>query len=111
MEEQVRLRAAGGVGSVLRRARERRGAKPEDVARDTCISIAYLSALERGEPLAAFPAPVYARGFLRTYARYLGLDSRPLLERCWAGEEVPDPVTQAMLATNGPSDRPRRLTA
>jgi cytoskeleton protein RodZ len=97
MQQQVQS-AAQAIGSLLRRARERRRTSMEDASRDTCISGAYLSALERGAPLSAFPAPVYARGFLREYARYLGLDPAPLVDRFWEGEEVPDPVTQASMA-------------
>ncbi len=96
MQQQVQT--AQGIGALLRRARERRGTSLQDAARDTCISIAYLGALERGEPYSAFPAPVYARGFLREYARYLGLDPAPLVDRFWEGEEVPDPVIQASMA-------------
>jgi cytoskeletal protein RodZ len=102
---------AQGIAAALRRARIRRGTKIEDAARDTCISIAYLSALEEGAPLGAFPAPVYARGFLREYARYLGLDPEPLVDRYWEGQEIPDPVTSAMAGDAGryPDQHRRRL--
>jgi cytoskeletal protein RodZ len=107
MEQQI-----GAIGSLLRRARERRGAKLEDASRDTCISTTYLDALEQGAPLSAFPAPVYARGFLREYARYLGLDGDPLVERFWADEPVPDPVLAASHVAHQPGggDRLRRLS-
>jgi cytoskeletal protein RodZ len=109
MEEQGQL--AGGIGNLLRRARERRRSNLEDASRDTCISVTYLSALERGAPLGEFPAPVYARGFLREYARYLGLDPGPLVERFWAGEEVPDPVTQMSYdASLHAGERQRRMS-
>lgn len=108
MQEQIQT-PARGIGVRLRRVRERQGHSLQDASRVTCISIVYLSALERGASLNAFPAPVYARGFLREYARYLGLDPDPLVDRFWAGEDVPDPVTAASdaLAAGGPG-RPRR---
>ena len=42
------------------------------------MSRRYLHALEN-EDFSIFPAPVYARGFLRTYSRYLGLNPDELL--------------------------------
>src|SRR5215211_5326600 len=61
------------LGNTLSRARRARGITIEDAERDTHVSRRYLQALE-AEDFSVFPAPVYARGFLRTYARYLGLN-------------------------------------
>jgi cytoskeletal protein RodZ len=66
------------LGRVLFQARVGRGLTIEDAERDTRISKRYLEALER-EDFSAFPAPFYARAFLRTYAQYLGLDAAQLL--------------------------------
>jgi cytoskeletal protein RodZ len=66
------------LGRVLFQARVARGLTIEDAERDTRISKRYLEALER-EDFSAFPAPFYARAFLRTYAQYLGLDAGQLL--------------------------------
>jgi cytoskeletal protein RodZ len=66
------------LGRVLFQARVARGLTIEDAERDTRISKRYLEALER-EEFSAFPAPFYARAFLRTYAQYLGLDAAQLL--------------------------------
>ena len=63
---------------MLQRARQARGLTLEEVERDTRISHRYLQALEN-ENFGLLPAPVYARGFLRTYARYLGLEPANLL--------------------------------
>jgi cytoskeleton protein RodZ len=51
----------------------------EQAARDTRITRRYLEALEHDAPPEAFPAPVYARLFLREYAEWLGLDPGPLV--------------------------------
>ena len=70
--------AAARSGQTLRAARE---AKHWDVARaerDTRIRARYLTALEEGD-YADLPAAVYAQGFVRNYATYLGLDP----EACW----------------------------
>ncbi len=68
----------GELGSWLIRAREARGLTLEDAERDTRISRRYLQALE-AEQFDVIPAPVYARGFLRSYSQYLGLDPQEML--------------------------------
>lgn len=62
----------------MSRARRARAITLADVERDTRVSRRYLEALEN-EDFSIFPAPVYARGFLRTYSRYLGLNPEELL--------------------------------
>ena len=76
----------GELGNTLSRARRARAITLEDVERDTHVSRRYLQALEN-EDFTIFPAPVYARGFLRTYARYLGLNPEELL-RVFPSEEL-----------------------
>ena len=61
------------LGEMLRSAREARGLDRARIERDTRIREKYLAAIERGA-YDELPGEVYARGFLRTYARYLGLD-------------------------------------
>ena len=69
-----------GIGERLIGAREQRGLSLEDAERDTRISRRYLQALE-DERFDIIPAPVYARGFLRSYSQYLGVETAPLLAR------------------------------
>lgn len=64
---------AGGFGRALEQARIAGGISLDEAATATRISSRYLLALEQ-EELDELPAPIYARGFLRTYAGYLGLD-------------------------------------
>ena len=66
------------LGETLRRARQTRGITIEDAERATRIPRRYLEALEQ-ENFGILPAPVYARGFLRSYSGYLGLDAADLL--------------------------------
>ena len=68
------------VGQWLRERRETRGLDLARVERDTKISRRYLEAIELDQ-LELLPAPVYARGFVRGYARYLGLDEGEALAR------------------------------
>ncbi len=67
-----------GLGQMLARARQARGLTLEDAERDTRIARNYLRALEE-ERFERLPAPVYARGFLRSYSQYLGLDAAEVL--------------------------------
>jgi transcriptional regulator with XRE-family HTH domain len=66
------------LGETLRRARLSKNVTFEDAERVTRIRREYLEALER-EDFTKLPAPVYARGFLRSYAGYLGLDPGELM--------------------------------
>lgn len=66
------------IGRQLRESREKLGLTLEEVERHTRIRVHHLEALERGD-FAALPSSVQARGFLRNYAEFLGLDSDRLL--------------------------------
>jgi cytoskeletal protein RodZ len=73
------------IGSTLRGARVQRGLTIEQVAQDTRISARFLEALE-AETFEDLPAPVYVRGFLRSYANFLHVDPTPLLESLALGQ-------------------------
>jgi cytoskeleton protein RodZ len=62
-----------GIGAALRKARLRRGKSLEQASRETRVKPEYLRALER-ETFTVLLGDVYVRGFLRSYARYLGLN-------------------------------------
>lgn len=66
------------IGEILRRRREERKLKPEDIHNDTFISKSYLKALEEGD-ISVFPAEVYYLGFLKRYATYLKLNPDELV--------------------------------
>ena len=65
--------ATDALGERFRAAREARGLSLSDVAEQIRIRSVYLAAIE-DENWNAIGAPVYVRGFLRTYARFLGID-------------------------------------
>jgi len=71
--------SVAGIGEALSSTRERRGLSIDQVAQDTRISPRFLEALE-AEQFQELPAPVYVRGFLRSYATYLGLEAQELLD-------------------------------
>lgn len=67
-----------GFGAQLARAREARGWSPADVAGQLKLSARQVEALE-AEDLARLPGPVFVRGFIRNYARLVGLNPETLL--------------------------------
>jgi cytoskeletal protein RodZ len=68
------------LGQILRQARENKGLTIEEAFEKTRINAQYLDAMENGE-YSVLPSSTHTRGFLRNYARFLGLDPAPLLER------------------------------
>lgn len=67
-----------GVGTVLREARNRRKLELSQVEAATRIRLRYLRAIEH-EEWDVLPGGVYTRGFIRTYASFLGLDGDRLV--------------------------------
>jgi cytoskeletal protein RodZ len=67
------------LGDEFRVAREARGLSLSDVAEHLHIRSTYLQAIEE-EDWAVIGAPVYIRGFIRTYARFLGIDPEHSIE-------------------------------
>jgi cytoskeletal protein RodZ len=88
------------LGEILQRARQERGISIEDAERATRIPRRYLEALEQ-ENLSILPAPVYARGFLRSYSGYLGLDPGQLLPMFPVGH-VEEPALEPLPAVTQP---------
>lgn len=68
-----------GIGVTLREARGRRKLDLAEVEADIKIRVRYLQAIEN-EEWDALPGGAYTRGFIRTYAAYLGLDGERLAD-------------------------------
>src|SRR5437763_11072637 len=84
------------IGSSLREARLRQQLDFPEIEHVTKVRAKYLRALE-DESFEALPAQTYVKGFLRTYADYLGLDGQLYVDeynsRYGVGEDVPrEPV-------------------
>jgi cytoskeleton protein RodZ len=75
-----------GVGMILREARNRRKVELSEVEASTRIRLRYLRAIE-DEEWDVLPGGVYTRGFIRTYAGFLGLDGERLAEDYRQGVE------------------------
>jgi hypothetical protein len=66
------------IGNYFKRAREERKLPIAQVVRDTKINEKYVIAIEAGD-FSRFPSPAYAKGFVKIYAGYLGIDPQPAL--------------------------------
>ena len=82
-------------GARLRAAREASSLSLEDAARALNLQPTVLRALEAGD-YTSLDAPVFVKGYLRSYATLLGLDARPLIE-AWqrsdpASQKLPDMI-------------------
>lgn len=62
------------LGQLLRQTREKKGLSIEQAAEQTFILKRHLQALE-ADDFEQLPQPTFARGFVISYARFLGLDS------------------------------------
>ncbi len=67
------------VGETLKKAREEQGWSVDWVASELKLRVDYVRAMEE-DRWNVFPAPVYAKGALRSYARLLKLDPEPLVD-------------------------------
>jgi hypothetical protein len=100
------------IGNSLREARVRRGTDFAQAELATKIRGKYLRALEE-EHFEVLPAETYVKGFLRTYAEYLGLDGQLYVDeynsRFVIGEEQSE--ARARRSAARPQQRNRRIEA
>lgn len=69
---------APGFGALLRAERQRQGLSEGDMVARLRLHPKQVKAIE-AEDIAALPGPAYVRGFVRAYARNLGMAPEPLL--------------------------------
>ncbi|HZT74085.1 MAG TPA: helix-turn-helix domain-containing protein [Terriglobales bacterium] len=91
-------------GEALARARRERGLSLNEVAAATKIGVRLLRAIEASDA-RALPGGIFNRSFIRTYARYLGLDDKPIVGAYLAvsGEEPSEAAAQPAPAPPGPA--------
>lgn len=82
------------LGEELRKERELRGISLKEIADSTKISKRFLEAIERDD-IGALPAAVFTRGFVREYARYLGLNAEEMVSRYAQELKEHEQATQA----------------
>ncbi|NIJ07697.1 transcriptional regulator with XRE-family HTH domain [Sphingomonas vulcanisoli] len=80
MAPDPELESGTSVAVELRQARETQGLALSDVANRTRIPVRHLAAIESGD-YQSLPAATYSAGFVKSYARVLGLDGEPLSRR------------------------------
>ena len=96
----------GSFGEWLRRQREMREISLRDIADRTKISLRYLEAME-SDRFDLLPAPIFAKGFLREYARYVGLSPDEVVNHYLAVHQ-PEELDQPGDATLIAMERKRR---
>ena len=79
------------LGAALRVEREKRGLDMEDAANRLKISARLLRALEEGDE-TSLPPLAYTKGFIRSYASYVGLSAEEVSEALGALEAASEPV-------------------
>jgi cytoskeleton protein RodZ len=94
------------LGEEFRSAREARGLTLSDVAEQIHIRSVYLNAIEN-EDWKSIGAPVYVRGFIRTYARFLGLDAESAVARFNQTVPAERPSAAVTASALDESDAPR----
>ena len=99
------------IGNSLREARTRKGLDFPELEQGTKIRAKYLRALE-DEAFETLPSATYVKGFLRTYADYLGLDGQLYVDeynvRYGSGDEVLERRVRSSAGTRRPHVRRRR---
>ena len=95
------------IGNTLREARQRQGLDFPQAETATKIRAKYLRALE-DERFDILPTPTYVKGFLRTYAEYLGLDGQLYLDEYNSRFLVPGADEEAPPRPRRSRARPRR---
>ncbi|HKX12648.1 MAG TPA: helix-turn-helix transcriptional regulator [bacterium] len=87
------------LGSYLRRERELRKIPLPEVADQTRVKIEYLHAIE-SEHFEKLPGMTFARGYLKAYASYIGLNPEDVLLRF-------EDLLKGMTAWDKPDAKPR----
>lgn len=94
-------------GDWLRRQREMREISLRDIADRTKISLRYLEAME-DDRFDLLPAPIFAKGFLREYARYVGLSPDEVVNHYLAVQQQQSPEEDGVKKDQTLVNRPHR---
>jgi len=89
------------IGQKLKATREEKQLSLEKVFEATRIRVQHLQALE-ADDLSSMPSPVQARGYLRNYAEYLGLNIDQLLEEMRSSKQTTGEIVSPVDFTSQP---------
>jgi len=96
------------IGNYLRREREVRGIALDEVADTTRIPVRQLERLE-GDRIAELPGEVFVKGYLRAYARAVGLRQDEVLARYANMQRYKDVAPVPVRVSNVPPERSKRF--
>ncbi|HVE71199.1 MAG TPA: helix-turn-helix domain-containing protein [Thermoanaerobaculia bacterium] len=96
-------------GEELRREREIRGISLKEISDATKISKRFLDAIERNDH-RTLPAPVFTRGFVREYARYVGLNAEEMVNRYNFAAANDDRIEKPPAVAKYPQTPPRDIS-
>ena len=99
MQDQPELdgQLPGFPGHLLRQAREEHGLSQKEAARDLHLTSKVINAIEEDD-FELIPSFVFARGYIRSYARHLGLDGQTLVAEFDLAYGVPNNSAKPMSA-------------
>ncbi|MGI9320651.1 MAG: RodZ domain-containing protein [Thiogranum sp.] len=101
--DQERQLGLASVGATLAAAREEQQRSLDSVAADLHLQPAVVGAIERGDE-AKLPASTFLRGYVRSYARLLGLDDTSLIAQLpLLNEYRPAPLKRVGIRRSGVS--------
>jgi len=92
------LEGGAAAGALLLKERRRQGLSLGDISRQLKLSVRQVEALERDD-YSAYKGPVFIHGFIRNYAKLLGLDPEPLIR---ATDSMLNPPQIATTSANQP---------
>ena len=91
-------------GKLLKRYREWKGIKLEDLARETRITFTTLRSIEE-DYFSELPQPVYLRSYLKQYAEKMGIESTGVVEgylKRYRKKYTPCALFNTVIRTQGP---------
>jgi cytoskeletal protein RodZ len=92
------------IGQILRQTREKKKVTCSQAAAATRMKVQHIEAMERDD-FTHMAAPMYAKGFLKLYAEYLGLNPIPVLR---AYSEIHEPKERVPLLAEEPASRKKK---
>lgn len=101
------------IGHQLKSQRERLGYSLQEVAENTRIRKTYLESIENNQ-FSDLPGQAYVTGFVKAYARYLGVDSVSLLaqlEEARSHDVIPPPLKPISSAIHQPKRSGKSLSS
>jgi transcriptional regulator with XRE-family HTH domain len=97
------------LGTKLKAARLKKKLTASEAAKGTRIKIQHIESLERDD-FTTIAAPAYAKGFIKIYAEFLGIDPEPLVQEYMANNAPPERVSLLPPEDARPSRPPKAST-